>query len=566
MAAVIHSLWEKGDKNPLILPASIPIDDHRVQSELTRYLSDNWVPIIEKDVDGPNALPLQIDAEQSGTLGKVQATRRVARTVFLGSAPTAGASHRGLEDRRIQLGCAMPGETVASFGDGLRRLAARATYLYQDGTRYWYSTQPTVTKLAEDRTEQLKREPDKVAEELHDRLRRNIEKRGHFGRVHLLPKSGQDVTDDVVAGLVVLDPEYCYSKDANNSAVAAAKTILESRGNAPRVNRNTLVFLAADKNRMQDLEESIRKYLAWDSIVAGKDELDLTPHQVRQAETQRKGADAAVASQIPETFAWALVPEQPSPTAAVTWNALKLSGGDALAERVSKKLRSEELMVGKLGPSVLRTEMDKIPLWRNSRHVSVRQLVEDFAQYPYLTRLDGPQVLLRTIEDGCELLSWEQDSWAYADSWDESAGRYRGLRVAQGVSLSDADAPGLVVRPDVAKAQLETEQKALPEGAVPGGQPVAPGGAVVEPEPDNRPVLPTRFYGSVKLDSTRVGRDAGKIAEEVIAHLEGLVGSDVTVTLEVQVTVPGGVPENVVRIVTENARSLKFTQQGFERD
>src|SRR5882672_1023118 len=55
MAAVIHSLWEKGDKNPLILPANIPIDDPHVQFELTRYLSDNWVPVIEKDVDGPSS-------------------------------------------------------------------------------------------------------------------------------------------------------------------------------------------------------------------------------------------------------------------------------------------------------------------------------------------------------------------------------------------------------------------------------------------------------------------------------------------------------------------------------
>jgi hypothetical protein len=54
MAAVIHSLWEKGDKNPLIMPANISIDDPRVQFELTRYLSDNWVPVIEKDVDGPS--------------------------------------------------------------------------------------------------------------------------------------------------------------------------------------------------------------------------------------------------------------------------------------------------------------------------------------------------------------------------------------------------------------------------------------------------------------------------------------------------------------------------------
>src|SRR3989441_5101005 len=112
MAAVIHSLWEKGDRNPLILPSTVPIDDARVQSELTRYLSDNWAPIIEKDVDGPNSLPLKIDAEQPN-LGKLHATRRVARTIYLGSAPTAAAAHRGLEDPRGQPGCVIPREPPA---------------------------------------------------------------------------------------------------------------------------------------------------------------------------------------------------------------------------------------------------------------------------------------------------------------------------------------------------------------------------------------------------------------------------------------------------------------------
>ena len=158
MAAVIHSLWEKGDRNPLILPANIAIDDPRVQFELTRYLTDNWVPVIEKDVDGQQALPLRIDGSVSN-LGKFAACRRVARTVYLGSAPTARAAHRGLEDRRIRLGCVMPGESPAVFGDALRRLAAAATYLYQDGPRYWYDTQPTVAKLADDRAELLQTRP-----------------------------------------------------------------------------------------------------------------------------------------------------------------------------------------------------------------------------------------------------------------------------------------------------------------------------------------------------------------------------------------------------------------------
>src|SRR5690349_6017539 len=262
MAAVIHSLWEKGDKTPLILPANISIDDTRVQFELTRYLSDNWVPIIEKDVDGPNSLPLRIDNQQTN-LGKLHAARRVARTIYMGSAPSAGAAHRGLEDRWVKLGCVMPGEPPAIFGDALRYLAAQATYLYQDGRRYWYATQPTVTKLAEDRAEQYKREPDRAAKELEGRLKDDLKKMGDFSRIHPMPASGADVPDDLDARLVVLDADHPYSKEDGNPAEVAAKAILETRGNSPRLYRNTLVFLAADKVRYQDLYEALCKHAAW---------------------------------------------------------------------------------------------------------------------------------------------------------------------------------------------------------------------------------------------------------------------------------------------------------------
>jgi len=63
-----------------------------------------------------------------------------------------------------------------------------------------------------------------------------------------------------------------------------------------------------------------------------------------------------------------------------------------------------------------------------------------------------------------------------------------------------------------------------------------------------------------------VGRDAGRIAEEVVSHLTGLVGARVKVTLDIEAEVDGGLPESVVRIVTENARTLKFTSHGFEEE
>jgi predicted AAA+ superfamily ATPase len=561
MAAVIHSLWERGDKNPLILPSTIPIDDGRVQSELTRYLSDNWVPIIEKDVDGAGSLPLRIDSEQPN-LGKLHATRRVARTIYLGSAPTATAAHRGLEDRRIKLGCVMPGEPAAVFGDALRRLAATATYLYQDGSRAWYATQPTVTKLAQDRTEQLKRDPDRAAKELELRLRANLQQAGDFARVHPLPHSGADVPDDLDARLVVLSAEHSYTKEGVSAAETAARLILESRGNTPRIYRNALVFLAADRVRLQDLDEALRKYLAWSGILTEKDSLNLDPHQVRQAETQKQAADSAVAAQLPETYQWVLIPEQKTPQSAVEWHSARLSGSDALAVRASKKLRGEDSLVINLGSTVLRKHLDDVPLWRGE-HVSVRQLVDDFARYLYLPRLAGPEVLTHAIREGVSMLTWRSDTFAYAESYDDTAGRYRGLRAEQMISLSP-ESSALVVKPEIAQQQIDAETPAAP----PTNDPSRTSGMPSEDRESSPPTssLPRRFHGSVTLDTARVGRDAGRVAEEVVAHLAGLVGSVVTVTLEIHAEVSSGAPENVVRTVTENCRTLKFVDHGFESE
>ena len=579
MASVIHCLWERGDRNPLIMPATLPIDDARVRDELTRYLSDSWKPIIESDVDGPNSLPLRIDGE-APNLGKLSATRRVARTIYLGSAPLAAAANMGLDDRRVKLGSAMPGEAVPIFGDAMRRLAAAATYLYQDGTRYWYSLQPTVAKLARDRANQLAREPDKVAHELEERLRADLTQRGEFERVVVMPNSGADVPDEYEARLVVLGPQHGYSKVQGSAAESAAKALLESRGSSPRLYRNSLVFAVPDATRLQDLEAAVRDFLAWQSIVAEATELNLTPHQARQADSQLKTAGSTVQARLPETYQWLLVPVQATPQDPVTWEPLKLSGSDPLAVRALKKLRSEDLLLTGLGGTRLRMELDRVPLWRGD-HVTLIQLVQDFASYLYLPKLMRPAVLADAVRAGVGLLTWEQDTFAYAEGYDAEGERYRGLQSSTDLALSSDDA-GLVVKPQVARQQIDREmqQRGRPQDTgdtsastgfgctVAGGTAAVPGagapyGSLIE---DHAPTRPKRYYGSVVLNAERVGRDAGQIASEVIAHLTGLVGAQVRVTLEIEAEIPNGVPESVVRIVTENGRTLRFDPHGFESE
>jgi predicted AAA+ superfamily ATPase len=574
MAAVIHSLWDKNDRNPLILAGNIPIEDTRVQFELTRYLSDNWTPVIERDIDGPSALPNRLDGQLTN-LGRYAACRRVARTIYLGSAPTANAPSKGIEDRRIKLGCVMPGESTAVFGDALRRLTASSTFLYQDGGRYWYSTQATVTKLAEDRAEQYKRDTDAIAKELEKRLRADLRKQGEFARVHPLPQTGQDVPDDMDARLVVLDGDNAYTKDPSSPALLKAKAIFESRGNTPRLYRNTLVFLAVDQARLQDLEEAICRYLAWESIVTDQTSLNLQPTQVKQAETQVSSAEGTLISRLPEAYQWLLAPVQANPQATVDWQAFRLTGQDPLAVRASKKLRNDDSIVPVLAGTELRGYLDRIPLWRGN-HVSIKQLAEDFARYLYLPRLTDTKVLLEAVKDGVGLLTWPNDSFAYADSFDEPTGRYRGLRAGQNINISEGNMGGLLVKPDVTQRQKELESQPVassstssPAAATSAARTdsiAAIGGSTGSSIAPPQTPTPKRFHGSVSLDPTRAGRDAGRIADEVISHLVGLVGSTVRVTLEIEATVPTGTPENVVRTVTENSRTLKFDSHGFERE
>ena len=407
MAAVIHSLWEKGDRNPLILPANIPIDDPRVQFELTRYLSDNWVPVIEKDVDGPNSLPLRLDGEVPN-LGKFAACRRVARTIYLGSAPTATAANRGIEDRRIKLGCVMPGESPAIFGDALRRLSAAATYLYQDGPRYWYSTQPTVTKLAEDRAEQLKRDPDKVVQELDKRLRADLRKTGDFSRVHPLAAVRRRTCRTIrTRGWSCSGIDHPYSKEPATPAETAAKAILESRGNSPRLYRNTLVFLAVDKTRLQDLDEAVRQLsrLGVDPRREGHARLVAAPGETgRDAERQRRwrrdgtdsGGLSVAAGSGPE-----LAPSCRSNGrhATVRPGRARGAGEQEAAQRraAGHRFRADPAAHG----------ARRVPLWRGD-HVAIKQLVEDFGRYAYLPRLRDTAVLLDAVRDGLGLLLWSR--------------------------------------------------------------------------------------------------------------------------------------------------------------
>ena len=73
---------------------------------------------------------------------------RVARAVFMGTAPTHGQENRGLDNKQINLGVVQPGERPTIFGDALRRLTNQAKFMHSDLGRYWYSMSASLNRIA----------------------------------------------------------------------------------------------------------------------------------------------------------------------------------------------------------------------------------------------------------------------------------------------------------------------------------------------------------------------------------------------------------------------------------
>jgi predicted AAA+ superfamily ATPase len=558
MAAVVHALWERQDGNVLILPAAIPLDDTTVLPQLTQYLDDGWQPIIESDVDGVASLPLRLDQENAGTYGRYSAARRVARTVFLGSAPLPAAANRGIDDRRILLGSVQPGETPATFGDALRKLAGQATYLYENAGRYWYATQPSVNQLARDRAEQ--QTTDRVEMEVERRLKSSLADRGPFARAHPSPKSGVDVPDEDEVALVALGPEYPHDAKAGMSkAITAATEILASRGAGARANQNMLVFLAADHLRLVELTQAVREFMAWNLIVddgeAGR--LNLDAFQRNQARTQRDAANQSVQARIPETYIWLLVPHQADPLAKVALQPIKLSGGpDPIAIRAGAKLHSEGQLITKFGGINLRLVLDGAlqEKWEAERAFGLKQLWVWFAQYPYLPRLRDISVLEGAVRDGSSSLLWRSETFAYAAAR-EGAGEYRGI-VAGRIAETPITSTSLIVDGSVLPDTPPDPETPKPPVTDPHLQPIAAKRI-------------KRFHGEVALgDPRRPIPELTKIVDEVIDRLaqQTDVRLRITVQIEADHSSDEGFTDDTVRTISENAKTLRFKDFSWHKE
>lgn len=560
MAAVIHELWCENDKAPMIMAGSLPFDVAPVRDELLLHLGDNWNAIVDSEVDGRNSEPFKADAANV-RFGRAFACRRVARAVFLGSAPDKqGQNVRGIEKTKINLGVLQPGENPSLFSDALASLAARASYFYADssGTRFWYDTRPTLRKTVEGRAQGISE--DVARHEIESRIKR-FRSVAPLERLHACPQSSLEVPDEQGARLVVFGLEAPHQKGvAASRAMDSAKEYLANRGSAPRTFKNGLLFLAPDAGAISSLVAEARLLLAWKSVYEDRERLDLPASQVREARNGVEASSRSLDVRIDAAYGWLLIPQIDLETGSmeIHWEEARLAQGDGGAVgRAVKKLQADEALVVQWSPMLLKMTLDRW-LWKEKDAIQVKQLWAQLCSYCYLPRLSSFSVLERAIQEGAV----SGEFFAVASGAEDN--HYINLTLGSGrPSIHSTD---WLVKPAVARVQIEHErQKPQEEGGgltpsvvrptteVPGSD-VNRGVHVPATPTERRPV---EFIMDKPLDAVRINRDVSVVLDEIISHLER-EGARVEMTLHVEAHADGfDVP--LVRTITENCRTLGIT-------
>jgi len=576
MAKVIHRLWQDNNQDLMIMPGSLPLYDGSCRSELTQHLTPGWEPVIERDIDGERSETLELENKEP-RFGSIAAARKVARTLFLGTAPSSGSTKAGLrgQDRgRVLLGCLQPGQTAATYQDALSRLVDRLHFLTAtgdksvDSTRYWFDTRANLRREMEDRKARFD-EKKEVRERIAFELKTITAGSSLFDGTHIFA-AHSDIPDDESLRLVLLPPIKLFSTTDKQIAFNEVKDYIKTNGVKPRHRANRLIFVASDASVYQRVIDQTRTVLAWDSILDDIKARRLVVDRLQedQAQKQKSISQGGLESTYRECFKWLLCPVLEAATdkeVLVEYFPIP-TAGVSFQKAVEQVCKENELVITTWAASHLKKWLMELYWKDGQRDVPAKTFWDDSTKYLFLPRLKNEGVLNQAIQSG----SSSRDFFGIAIGKDGD--KYQGFQFGKGFLTADSNI--LLIAPEEAKRYQETIVDPPPPppggGVIGGGQggigggSGGTGGTGGGGQGGGTNSTVKEFHGSIQVSQASFKLKLKDVADEVLVHLANDPNVDLKITLEISASFPNGVTQSTQRTVSENATNLGFSVKEWE--
>ena len=547
--------------DPLIMPGSLRFDDVDLSQEFVKMLGANWAPAVE-EIDGINSRADNVDSATERFLRcGGGAAKRVARTIMLGSVPAAlaGKTTTGIDEQHIRLGTVQPGEGVSVYNDARNQLARDLYHLHYEDERHFIHASANLLKVQQDIVANISQEERderiglKVSEIIgHRRIIDDV-------AVVLCPEHTREVADDDQVKLVVLHPckhALPSRKDNPDTATPFIESVLDMYGDARRIRRNMLIFLAVKRDHVADLRREVANFIAWQRLARSRGEYRLTNEQSNEATSQRVKSEQQVDDLLVNAFKVTVVPSQPDPTKSI-FQLRSIEVNDhspgSIANNAIATLEEREELVLKFGPDRFREMLDDYFWQPGSDHLEISEIWKSITQQVYL-----PRLLNRGVLEGAIKLAISELDYETAEGYED--GRYVGLSGSASVN----DRPRLLLKGPDARAwrQLHAEtDRPTTESST--------NGTTKSSEDDhqgiNRTITPpsqptTKKLRTVSAYKTWTGQaaidgDYNQVRDYMVKSL-GNAGGNLRVTITIEGNNPEGFTPIAMNTIAENSEQL----------
>ena len=460
LSFVIHSLRERAI--PYISLADFDLSVQEIRQELLKHIGGEYDSIIAADITGEDAGAKKVDVGLGDAYKGLKLGSRAATTIFLYS--FSGGTEQGASLEEIKRSATTKGNPSSVLTEAVEGLREKLFYLRHDGGRAYFTNQPNLNRILLTRMENInERAIDGFEKEV---LEKNVSVSGGQLKTRIWPKDGSDIPDDTDLKLIIL-------KECDDPLM---KDTLETKGNTPRVNRNTLFFLAPLERERSGFYSQLRKIIAYRAI-RGDKTLNLSVEQQKEVRTELKkaedGLDDALCRYYRTVFVLASDGLKENDLGLPTYGVPKI-----LDEAVYDKLKSDGVILELIHPLVIKERYLK-----TNESVSTEQLYQSSAKTPGESRVTGRSAWESGIREGVQ-----QGLFGLGELEDgKPVCRYFKERPSS-IALS---ANEVIIREDICTAQKKMSLKEPPKPIPPPPEPPEPPDP--KPPPDGRDSVRLKF-------------------------------------------------------------------------
>ena len=457
LSLVIDSLKEKAI--PYISLADFDLSVQEIRQELLKPIGPEYDSVIAADITGKDAGAKKVDIGFGGAYKGLRLGSRAATTIFLYS--FSGGPEKGADLEEIKRSGTTTGNPSSALTEAVNGLQEKLFYLQHESGRSYFTNQPNLNSILLTRMENIN---DQTIDEFEEtELNKNLSSGGL--KTFVWTRDGSDVPDDAELKLIIL-------KKRDDLLM---KDTLETKGNTPRVNRNTLFFLTPLEHEAAGFYSQLRKIIAYEAI--GNDRtLNLSVEQQREVRTELRKATEELNDRLRRYYRTVLIPTKEglkeSDLGLPTYGVSK-----KLGEAVYDKLRLDREILESVHPLVIKERYLKA-----NEFVSTEQLYQSSAKTPGEARVIGQgwESGIRTgVEQGLFGLGELEDGKPVCRHFKERP---------SSIAFSGAE---VIIREDICTAQKKMSLKEPPKPIPPPPEPPEPPDP--KPPPDGRDSVRLKF-------------------------------------------------------------------------